>query len=226
MPFVVRSDSENEAELIFLSPEEEVEPRHGAKDDQGASPVLRRSNRKRKSVVCGETDMSKGSGSKKKKRASPDQAKSMPRIPRTPQGTDQGGQPTQPAPGQETANVTGSSSGLEALLLGMEGRLGSKIDSTNKKVDQALSLATDTNTALETLERHVISLEEALEDGLQKTESNILIDDGFSLTKVNFENSYGFEVNGVKFRVKHAVRSQNVFRHLVRRAEDIGMVVK
>ena len=51
------------------------------------------------------------------------------------------------------------------------------------------------------------------------------IDDGFTLTKVNFENSYGFEVNGVKFRVKHAVRSQNVFRHLVRRAEDIGMVV-
>ena len=51
------------------------------------------------------------------------------------------------------------------------------------------------------------------------------IDDGFSLTKVNFENSYGFEVSGTKFRIKHAVQSQNIFRHLVRKAEEIGMVV-
>ena len=32
-------------------------------------------------------------------------------------------------------------------------------------------------------------------------------------------------VNGVRHRVKHAVQSQNIFRHLVRRAEEIGMVV-
>ena len=51
------------------------------------------------------------------------------------------------------------------------------------------------------------------------------IDDGFCLAKVNYENSYGFEVNGVKFRVKHALQSQNVFRHIVRNAEDIGMVL-
>ena len=51
------------------------------------------------------------------------------------------------------------------------------------------------------------------------------IDDGFSLSKINFENSMGFEVNGVQHRVKHAIQSQNVFRHLVRGAEDIGMVV-
>ena len=51
------------------------------------------------------------------------------------------------------------------------------------------------------------------------------IDDGFSLSKVNFENSFGFKVSGVLHRVKHAVQSQNVFRHLVRRAEEIGMVV-
>ena len=51
------------------------------------------------------------------------------------------------------------------------------------------------------------------------------IDDGFCLTKVNFENSYGFRVNGQLHRVKHAVQSQNVFRHVVRRAEDLGMVV-
>ena len=51
------------------------------------------------------------------------------------------------------------------------------------------------------------------------------IDDGFCLTKINFENSLGFTVNGVKFRIKHALQSQNVFRHVVRNAEDLGMVV-
>ena len=51
------------------------------------------------------------------------------------------------------------------------------------------------------------------------------IDDGFSLSKINFENSYGFLVNGVQHRVKHAIQSQNVFRHLVRGAEELGMVV-
>ena len=42
---------------------------------------------------------------------------------------------------------------------------------------------------------------------------------------MNFENSFGFAVNGQNFRVKHAVQAQNVFRHVVRRAEDLGMVV-
>ena len=51
------------------------------------------------------------------------------------------------------------------------------------------------------------------------------IDDGFGMSRINFENSYGFVVNGVQHRVKHAVQAQNVFRHLVREAEEIGMVV-
>ena len=51
------------------------------------------------------------------------------------------------------------------------------------------------------------------------------IDDGFGLSQVNFENSYGFEVNGTPYRIKHAVQAQNVFRHVVRGAEEIGMVV-
>ena len=51
------------------------------------------------------------------------------------------------------------------------------------------------------------------------------IDDGFCLSKVNFENSLGFSINGQKYRIKHAVQAQNVFRHVVRRAEDLGMVV-
>ena len=41
----------------------------------------------------------------------------------------------------------------------------------------------------------------------------------------NFENSFGFLVNGCSHRVKHTVQSQNVFRHIVRNAESIGMVV-
>ena len=32
-------------------------------------------------------------------------------------------------------------------------------------------------------------------------------------------------MNGVFFRVKHAIQAQNVFRHIIRNAEDIGMVV-
>ena len=51
------------------------------------------------------------------------------------------------------------------------------------------------------------------------------IDDGFCLSKVNYENSLGFELNGQSYRIKHAVQAQNIFRHLVRNAEDLGMVV-
>ena len=51
------------------------------------------------------------------------------------------------------------------------------------------------------------------------------IDDGFCLSKVNFENSIGFNINGKLQRIKHAVQAQNIFRHVVRRAEEIGMVV-
>ena len=35
----------------------------------------------------------------------------------------------------------------------------------------------------------------------------------------------GFEVNGLNYRIKHAVQAQNVFRHIVRNAESIGMVI-
>ena len=47
----------------------------------------------------------------------------------------------------------------------------------------------------------------------------------FSLSKVNFENSYGFTVNGQKFRFKHAVQAQNILRHIAKNAESIGMVI-
>ena len=32
-------------------------------------------------------------------------------------------------------------------------------------------------------------------------------------------------MNGQNFRVKHAVQAQNIFRHIARNAESIGMVV-
>ena len=51
------------------------------------------------------------------------------------------------------------------------------------------------------------------------------VDDGFCLSKINFENSYGFTVNGINHRVKHAVQALNVFHHLVLNVESIGMNV-
>ena len=85
MPFVVRSDSENEAELVFLSPEEEVGPIHST-GDQGASPVrcVGRTARGSPRLPTVRQKCQKTS-SKKKKGSSPDPGKSMPKIPRTPQ---------------------------------------------------------------------------------------------------------------------------------------------
>ena len=57
------SESDSD-ELVFLSPEEEI---GGPAKDQGASPLLRRSARKRKST-SEQVDMTKGSNSKKIKR--------------------------------------------------------------------------------------------------------------------------------------------------------------
>ena len=185
MPFVVRSDSENEneAELVFLSPEEEVGPLHSAKGDQGASPVLRRSNRKRKLAIYNDSEMSKNSGSKKKKGSSPDPGRSMPKIPRTPQpqGTPEQ-QTSQTGPQQQQQQQQQQQSGttpdlpptLEALLLGMEGRLGSKIDSTNMKVDRALSLAEEATVALADLHRKVAATEENVAGKIGEAEARIM----------------------------------------------------
>ena len=85
----------------------------------------------------------------------------MPKVARTP--------PKQ----AEEGTTTGATGNLEALLLGMEGRLASKIDATNEKVDKALTLVDETNNALEELEHRVAASEEALESKLGKTEANI-----------------------------------------------------
>lgn len=59
----------------------------------------------------------------------------------------------------------------------------------------------------------------------KKAESLRYIDDYFGLSKINFENSYGFTINDTNHRVRHAIQAQNVFRHVVRRTENIDMVV-
>ena len=46
-----------------------------------------------------------------------------------------------------------------------------------------------------------------------------------STGRIDFENSFGFCVNGANYRVKKATQVQNVFRHVVRRAEAMGMKV-
>ena len=74
---------------VFLSPDESPTK----EGDQGASPVLRRSNRKRNSVSAavsvGGAAMSKGSSSKKKKPSTQEEeqagAKNMPKVVRSPQ---------------------------------------------------------------------------------------------------------------------------------------------
>ena len=69
MPAGHRSADSEEEESVFQSPEWEP--------DQGASPQLRRSSRKRKSTAgAGDEDMTKGSSSKKSK---------MPKVTRSPQ---------------------------------------------------------------------------------------------------------------------------------------------
>lgn len=83
----MQGDSEDDRDdVVFLSPDESP-----TNKDQGASPRLRQSNKKRKSTSAVSTDMSKGSGTKKKKCSPPKESppknnpgKSMSRIPRTP----------------------------------------------------------------------------------------------------------------------------------------------
>ena len=59
------------------------------------------------------------------------------------------------------------------MLLGMEERLGTKIDSTNTKVEKALDLVAETNTVLEDLELRVAATEEAIEARLVDAEGRL-----------------------------------------------------
>ena len=90
------TDSESD-DVVFLSPPESVQEEM---PNTGASPTLRRSSRKRKSIST--YDMSKNSG-KKKKASSPEQIRCVPKIPRMPQGQD----PAAAGPGAGTGDRRG-----------------------------------------------------------------------------------------------------------------------
>ena len=152
--------SDDPEDIVFLTPEEDP-------SDHGASPALRRSARKRKSTT---SDMLKGSGSKKKKGGSPaqkeaDPGKSMPRIPRTPQG----GQPP-----RQTEERPEAVSTFEALLLAMEGRLSSKIDKSNEVARQVLEVASQTKMTLDDMEARVKTNEDNIKQVIERTEDRVM----------------------------------------------------
>ena len=147
----MRNDSESGDDLVFLSPPEGETP--PSSQDTGASPRLRRSSRKRKSTA--EPAMSKESSSKKKRNSTGNKKAEMPKTVRTP------------------PKDSGQAASIEALLAGMEARLASKIDATNNKVDRALNLVAEANTALDDLEMRVIATEKKLEGKLEEVENRL-----------------------------------------------------
>ena len=158
------SDSESD-DLVFLSPEKSFNQQGR---DQGASPTLRRSSRKRKSVSI-PGNMSKTSATKKKK-SSPDPGKSMPRIPRTPQGAAAATEDRSGTPGEGPEGP----GGLESLLLAMEGRLAARIDKASEAAREAVALAKSTNAALEDLELKVEASEGLIREELKETEERVM----------------------------------------------------
>ena len=106
-------------------------------------------------------------------------------------------------------------------MLGLHGRVSRRLDLRKRRNVRKLNYANELDVDLPEEPNH------RMEARWRQIKVELLrfVDDGFCLSKVNFENSFGFEVNGIKHRVKHAAQSQNVFRHMVRRAEDIGMKV-
>ena len=180
MPGQTRSESGIE-ESVFLSPEKQFQ-NEGQEKDQGASPALRRSNRKRKSTASA-TDMTKNSGSKKKKGSSAvtvrteEPGRSMPKLPRTPQGTASASATTSQhtsagaVPQPQTA---ASENVLERLLQGMETRLMTRMEATNKAVGEAVALSRATNESLVTLEEKVNRNEEAVKKAIEEVELRMM----------------------------------------------------
>ena len=161
----MRNDSESGDDLAFLSPESEPETQ---KADNGASPHLRRSSRKRKSIADVDSAMPKGSSSKKKRNTTGSGTKTSPSMPRVPRSPAE-----KPAEKQAQNEQSNQALNFEALLTGMEGRLGTKIDSTNNKVERALTLVAQTNTAIEDLELRMEATEAAIEKRLAQLEKKI-----------------------------------------------------
>ena len=152
-------------EVVFLSPDESP-PKKESNEDQGASPQLRRSNRKRKSVSVVQ-DMSKGSSSKKKKGspnknspASKQDSSAMPKTTRTPpKAADEG-----------SAGPSGMAA-MSAMLVAMEERLSNKLDANKKAVNEAVKLSQLNSDALDALEEKVDATDEILMETLARVEA-------------------------------------------------------
>ena len=136
------TEEQGEEESVFLSPEWDPSQE---RSDQGASPQLRRSARKRKSTAD-EDQTVKGTSSNKKK---------MPKVPRSPQQTQQG-------------------QSFEALLLAMEGRLTAKLEKASEASQEAAQQAKLNCEGLEQLESRVDANEACLMTALQETEVRIM----------------------------------------------------
>ena len=161
-------DSDEEPDVVFLSPDESPPPK-----DQGASPQLRRSNRKRKSVSVAQ-GMSRGSSSKKKK-SSPSKVPSPKSTPKGPVTGDNSGSSmpkvTRTPPKAEEGVAPGGPEGFVALLKAMEERLSNKLDANKKAVNEAVKLSKLNSDALDALEEKVDATDEILKETLARVEA-------------------------------------------------------
>lgn len=150
------SGSEGDGDdLVFLSPDKSP-PKN---QDQGASPQLRRSNRKRKSVSV--QDMSKGTNSSSKKKKSSPAKNAMPKVARTP-----------PKAAEEaTKEADKGDGGIAAMLLAMEERLSSKLDANKRAVNEAVKMSKLNSDAPDALEEKVDATYEILKETLARVEA-------------------------------------------------------
>ena len=160
--------------------------------------MLRRSNRKRKFVSAIE-DMSKSSGTKKKKASSPDTSKSMPKLPRTPMG------------GQEAEQDNAGGKAFEAMLMMMEARLGENMEKVAEAAQEAVRLSLLTKDNLEKLDTKVDKNESSLRASIKATEERLMerVDQRVKEMVDTQLRSAGFdpELSAADFSVRRSVRS-------------------
>ena len=155
MPTVRAADLEEQEEEVFKSPEWEPDT---PGQDQGASPQLRRSARKRKSTA-GEEGPSKNSS--KKKKSSPDH---MPKTARSPPK----------AQGNAQAKTPQDTQSFEALLIAMENRLSAKLEKASQAALRAADRAELNCEGIVQLESRVDANEECLMAALKESETRIM----------------------------------------------------
>ena len=152
---MAQADSSDEEDVIFITPESTPKP---DQPDQGESPHLRRSSRKR---TAPPVAMTKHSASKKKKTNSPGKKEDMEqedpslcssKTPRTPAGATGGQPPTKPT--------------VEALLLAMESRLIAGIDTIGSSVEA-------NSEAITTLKEEIVKKETAAAKEREDNKSRI-----------------------------------------------------